>query len=303
MAKRKPARPGRRSGGRAAGPDKIRARGRPGLRAGRPAGRPGGPPLWLYGAHATLAALDNPRRRVHRLLLGEEAARRHGGRLRTARAKGPGGSGPLPAPETLSAELARAVLPEGAVHQGIAALVEPLAQPDLEALLDSRDAADRAAGGPAGRRIVVVLDQVTDPHNVGAILRSAAAFGAAAVIATERHAAAETGALAKAASGALEQVPFLAVINLRRALERLKGAGVWCLGLSDEAEQTLAEADPGGAVALVLGAEGAGLRRLTRESCDALARLPTRPALATLNVSNAAAVALYELLGRSREGP
>ncbi|MCH6587462.1 MAG: RNA methyltransferase, partial [Proteobacteria bacterium] len=191
-------------------------------------------------------------------------------------------------------------LPEGAVHQGLALLARPLAQPDLRAVLagpgirlagpgtrgaaEGRAAEGRAAEGRAaeGRAVVVVLDQVTDPQNVGAVLRSAAAFGARALITTRRHAPPESGSLAKAASGALEHVPYLQVGNLARALETLKTAGFWGLGLSGEAEQTLAEADPGGALALVLGAEDTGLRRLTREACNIMARLPTRPPIDAL---------------------
>jgi 23S rRNA (guanosine2251-2'-O)-methyltransferase len=175
----------------------------------------------------------------------------------------------------------------GAVHQGVALRVEPLPEPDLETLCDE------LAARPAAT--VLLLDQVTDPHNVGAILRSAAAFEADAVLLTERNAAPESGVLAKAASGALDLVPLVRVTNLARAIEALKAAGFWCIGLAEEATQTLAEADLSGRVALALGAEGEGLRRLTRERCDLLVRLPTGDAMPSLNVSNAAAVALYEL--------
>ncbi len=184
------------------------------------------------------------------------------------------------------------LLPEGAVHQGWALAAAPLAEPDLDAVLREAEASADAA---AGRRVVVILDRVSDPHNVGAVLRSAAAFGATAVIVAEHGAPPVTGALAKAASGALETVPLIRAVNLARALDRLKAAGYWCCGLDEAAPATLASLDLGPRVALVLGAEGGGLRRLIRERCDYLARLPTRPELPSLNVSNAAAIALYEL--------
>lgn len=285
-------------------PPRGRGRGQsPRSPARRPPPASGEPGIWLYGAHAVRAALANPRRRCRRLLATAEAAKRLGPALQVA-AETRAGAEPAPAVETVARERIEQLLPEGAVHQGLALLAEPLAQPGIADLpaLAAAAGAPGAPGGPAvvpGRRpVVVVLDQVTDPQNVGAVLRSAAAFGAAAVITTRRHAPPESGALAKAASGALEHVPYLQVGNLARTLEALKSAGFWTLGLAGEAARSLAEADPGGPLVLVLGAEGAGLRRLTREACDVVARLPTRGPVAALNVSNAAAVALYEVLGR-----
>jgi 23S rRNA (guanosine2251-2'-O)-methyltransferase len=181
------------------------------------------------------------------------------------------------------------LLPEGAVHQGWALEVVPLEASDLDDVL-------RAAEMKGGRSIIVVLDQVSDPHNVGAVLRSAAAFGAAAVVVAEHGAPPVTGTLAKAASGALDSMALVYVVNVARALDRLKEAGYWCCGLAADAPAALAALDLGPRVALVLGSEGGGLRRLVREHCDYLARLPTRPEQPSLNVSNAAAIALYELV-------
>ncbi len=252
--------------------------------------RPGGP-IWLFGAHAVLAALANPSRKRLRLLLTPEAEQRHGTRLRPLLGDA------QTAPEKVKREQIEQKLTADSVHQGLALLAEPLEQPDLADILIPATARPQVPAA-AVRPVILVLDQVTDPHNVGAILRSAAAFGVAAVVTPGRHAAPESGTLAKAASGALEIVPYVGVTNLVRALEEMKQAGFWSLGLAGEAERTLADADPGGPLALVLGAEGPGLRRLTREHCDLIARLPTRPPIESLNVSNAAAVALYAITSR-----
>ena len=226
---------------------------------------------WLYGMHAVLAALANPRRRFRRLLVTAEAKRNL--------AEIP----PLPAEVCLRQDL-EGQLPAGAVHQGIALLAEPLQAPPLHEIC-----------GVQGDSVVVVLDRADDPRNVGAVLRSAAAFGAGAVIVPTRHAPDATPVLAKAASGALETVPLLRVTNIARALAELKEAGFWCAGLDAAGETTLAGAELSGRIALVLGSEGDGLRRLTRETCDLLVRIPQHPGVDSLNLSAAAAVALYEL--------
>jgi len=243
--------------------------------------------LWLYGRHAVAAALANRDRRIKRLVALPEAAAELAQLAAAAAARLPPGP-----PERLERRSLEALLPAGAVHQGMAAAAEPLPALDID------DVLDRIVGQPAPH-IVVLLDQVTDPHNIGAILRSAASFAAAAVVLPEHGAPPVTGALAKAASGALEAVPLLRVPNLARALDRLKEAGFWSVGLDEHAAQPLQALDPGERIALVLGAEGSGLRRLTRERCDFLARLPTRGEPASVNVSNAAAIALYELVRRS----
>ncbi|AVM72561.1 23S rRNA (guanosine(2251)-2'-O)-methyltransferase RlmB [Magnetospirillum gryphiswaldense] len=238
--------------------------------------------LWLYGAHAVLAALANKARKIRRIVLTVEALRSHAASIQRARALRP-----LPGEETTERQELDRLLPPGAVHQGIAVLAEHLESPGIEdigRLAQNRDHA-----------VVMVLDQVTDPHNVGAILRSAAAFGALAVVVTDRHSPEETGTLAKSASGALEVMPLVRVTNMVRALEQLKEAGFWTAGLAGEATQTLAQAKLSGKIALVMGAEGEGLRRLTREHCDHLVKLPMSDLVESLNVSNAAAISLYEL--------
>ncbi len=258
--------PPRRPGGKPAGPVPTR-RG--------PAAPPGG---WLFGTHAVEAALANPKRIPQRLVVTAEVAQTLGTRRL-----------PLPMEVVERVFIDRLVGPQ-AVHQGIALQTPALEQPALHDLL----------GDVTQQTRFLVLDQVTDPHNVGAILRSAAAFGAAAVVLPDRGAPAETAVLAKAASGAMERVPLVRVVNLARALDDLKTAGVWCIGLDGTAQTTLADALTDQATALVLGAEGSGLRRLTTERCDTLARLPTVADFASLNVSNAAAIALYAVSARAK---
>ena len=230
--------------------------------------------FWLYGLHAARAALANPRRRIRRALLTERAAAELGP---TARRVGH---------EIMNPDMISHALPQGAVHQGAALLCDPLPALVLE---------DTIVSLKASRRLVAVLDQVTDPHNEGAILRSAAAFGVGAVIVQDRHAPPESGALAKAASGALDIVPRIAVVNIARALEELGRLGFWRIALTADGDATLREAAGQGDAALVLGAEGAGLRRLVRERCDVSAFIPLGSAMDSLNVSNAAAIAFYEL--------
>jgi 23S rRNA (guanosine2251-2'-O)-methyltransferase len=231
------------------------------------------------------AALANPARRWRRLvaLAGHEAEASELAAAARAEKRGV-----TEAVQALDRIALAALLPEGAVHQGLALEVEPLAAPDIDDVL--------RAATPGVRAVVVVLDQVTDPHNVGAVLRSAAAFGALAVVVAEHNAPPASGALAKAASGALDLVPLIRVVNIARALDQLKAAGFWCCGLDESATEPLSSIDLGPKAVLALGSEGGGLRRLVRERCDFLARLPTRPPLASLNVSNAAAIALYELV-------
>jgi 23S rRNA (guanosine2251-2'-O)-methyltransferase len=231
--------------------------------------------VWLFGIHAVRDALANPVREKLRLVVTQNAL----DRLGEAVAAGP-------PPEIADARKFPVPLDPGSVHQGAALEVKPLDWGGLDALVN------RAGAGA----IVVCLDRVTDPHNVGAILRSAEVFGAAALIAPARHSAPETGALAKSASGALERQPYLRVPNLARAMETLRDMGFLLVGLAGEAERDLeaglAEAD-GRPVALVLGAEGPGLREKTRETCDILVRIGSAGDFGSLNVSNAAAVSLY----------
>jgi len=241
--------------------------------------------LWLYGIHAVRAALANPRRKVRRAVLTQRAADEVGEKL-LARVRH----------EIVDGEAVGRLLPQGAVHQGVALQCEHLPGRDLDEVLSAtrRDAHADASAPIASRRIVVVLDQISDPQNTGAILRTAAAFGVSAVIVQDRHSPPESGTLAKAASGALDVVPYIHVVNIARALEQLGERGFWRIALAGDGDASLKEAMPEGDVALVLGSEGSGIRRLVRERCDAAAFIPIDHKMESLNVSNAAAVALYE---------
>jgi 23S rRNA (guanosine2251-2'-O)-methyltransferase len=230
---------------------------------------------WLYGIHAVQAALANPRRKLGRAVLTARAAEAIGEKLlKRVRV------------EPADAEAITRLLPPGAVHQGAALEAQPLSGLDLTTVLETP---------AAGRRIVLVLDQLSDPHNVGAILRTAAAFGVSAVVVQDRHAPPQSGVLAKAASGALELVPYVEVVNIARALDLLAEKGFWRIALAGDGAQPLTRVIPHGDVALVLGSEGEGIRRLVREHCEAEAFIPIASEMESLNVSNAAAIALYEL--------
>lgn len=238
--------------------------------------RPGSPAparSVIYGWHSALAALQNPERAIHGIYATENAANRlaqtglalSGIEIRTSR------------------DIDR-IAGEGAVHQGLAVLCDRLPERDL--------------AGIDGASLIVVLDQITDPHNVGAILRSAAVFGAGALVMTNRHGPEDTGVLAKAASGGLEHVPVIRVANLARAMDQIADLGLLRIGLGSEHADTIESISDAENLALVLGAEGKGLRRLTKEKCDRLVRLEMPGPIVSLNVSNAAAIALYALTRR-----
>jgi 23S rRNA (guanosine2251-2'-O)-methyltransferase len=252
-------------------------RGRAGrMQGGRGSGRASTGAVRLWGRHAVEAALNNPERKHRKLWATREAIETLDGEL----------------PANFAVEYAQAadlgrLVARDAPHQGLVLECDALEDVWMEDVL---------TGDPA--RPVVVLDQVTDPHNVGAILRSAAAFNASAIITQDRHAPPESGVVAKSASGALEMVPWVRVVNLARALDEIAEAGYWRIGLDGAGKSDLATALPAGPVALVLGAEGEGMRHNIVQHCDALARLPISDAIESLNVSNAAAIALYAIATR-----
>src|SRR5262245_7439019 len=235
--------------------------------------RPRGPapdgPTLLYGWHTVKAALENPARRIRRLLATENALRRLADDGVSLTVK----------PELVRPDVIDARLGPDALHQGLLAEADPLPAPSIGEL------------GAEG--IVLVLDQITDPHNVGAILRSAAAFAVKAIITTARHSPEATGVLAKSASGAIELVPIVLVQNLARGMEELRQRGFLLVGLDSTGDTDLADLTLRAPVALVLGAEGKGLRQLTRSTCDRLARIDLPGEIKSLNVSNAAALGLY----------
>jgi 23S rRNA (guanosine2251-2'-O)-methyltransferase len=255
----------RRGGGKA--PDKGRESGRrPAWRGGD--AKPDGPVI-LYGWHTVVAALANPQRHIRKLMLTENAARRLADDKIDTRVT----------PEIVRPNLIDQRLGPDAVHQGLLAEADPLASPDIDTL--------------AQEGIVLVLDQITDPHNVGAIMRSAAAFAVKAIVTTARHSPEATGVLAKSASGALELVPLVTVQNLARALTEMNDQGFMTVGLDSQASENLGTVALRQPLALVLGAEGKGLRQLTRETCSVVARLDMPGEIKSLNVSNAAVLALY----------
>jgi 23S rRNA (guanosine2251-2'-O)-methyltransferase len=239
---------------------------------------------WIYGLHAIEAALANPRRNLHRVVLTARAAEALGpklaGRVRV---------------EPADIEAIARLLPPGAVHQGAALSCDPLPTRDLDEVLASSGLDPANQSEKKNRRIVLVLDQLSDPHNVGAILRTAAAFAVTAVVVQDRHAPPQSGALTKAASGAMEIVPYVEVVNIARALDKLGEAGFWRIALVGDGQEPIAQAAAQGDIALVVGSEGDGIRRLVREHCDTAAFIPIDKAMESLNVSNAAAIALYEI--------
>lgn len=226
--------------------------------------------VFLYGLHTVRAALDNPDRQIVKLSVTQNAAQR----LELPEL----GTLPYPAETVLPSDIDKVLGPD-AIHQGVMLETRPLPVRRLGALKESP--------------LILVLDQVTDPHNVGAILRSAVAFGAGAVITTMRHSPTESGVLAKSASGALELIPYIQITNLADALDELHALGFFSVGLDSEGPAPMETSLSGDRIALVLGSEGKGLRQKTRSTCRALARLDMPGAIKSLNVSNAAAIALY----------
>ena len=238
---------------------------------------------WIYGIHPVMAALANSKRTCLRIVISYTASTELEENIKIVCKK----NKELPNIEKMNREQIGSLLSPGAVHQGLALLANPLKIVSIEDIIKETEGKENAS--------VIILDQATDPKNVGAVMRSAAAFGASAVVLQDRHAPPLSGALSKAASGAVEWVTLIRVVNLARAISNLKHAGFWAAGLDSGADRTLAQADLSGRILLVLGAEGSGLRRLTRDTCDELLKVTVNEKSDSLNLSNAATVALYEL--------
>jgi len=242
---------------------------------------------WLYGAHACIAAIANPERDIRRIVLATQNA----DDLEipicdAANAAFEACQVTRPQIEWRDRREINELVPRDAVHQGICVEASPLPHPQIEDLIEDAKGIASAC--------IIVLDQATDPRNIGAIMRTAAAFGALGVVVQDKHAPDITGTMAKAASGAVERLPYIKVTNLARALDQLKTAEFWCVGFDGHAEDYMSAKTLQGRNAIVLGAEGAGLRRLTRETCDLLVKIPIEEAVESLNLSNAAAIAMYQ---------
>ncbi|MCQ2915052.1 MAG: 23S rRNA (guanosine(2251)-2'-O)-methyltransferase RlmB [Alphaproteobacteria bacterium] len=231
--------------------------------------------IWLYGFHPVVSALKNPNRKINRVLVTKETLNELQKEI-----------GQSIEFEIATKQEIEQIIGFEAVHQGICAQVQPLPDYYISDIPDKE------------KSVLILLDQVTDPHNVGAILRSACAFGADAVLLTEKNAPEATGTLAKSASGMLEHVPLIPVVNIARTMDELKKRGYWCVGMDGNAKDTLHNADLPKKIVLVMGSEGFGLRRLTQENCDFMVKLPMDPKVESLNVSVATAIALYDLKTR-----
>ena len=229
----------------------------------------------IYGKHAVMAALENPKRKISKVVCAKE---------NVDAIKPLSGNKKLMVVERREFEK---LLPQDAVAQGVAAWAEPLKNVDIEEICS------KVANKPDCR--LLILDQVTDPQNIGAIIRSCAAFGAEAVVVQDKNSPQESGAMLKAAAGTFEYMPVCRVTNISRAIEKLKDAGFWIVGMDGYAKDEIASLDKRGKIAVIMGSEGKGMRRLVEESCDILLRLPISPQVESLNVSTAAAIVLYEL--------
>lgn len=226
---------------------------------------------YIYGKHPSIAALSNPKRKIIEISCTQEIFTKHKDLIESHKYK------------IVTGQQLNSLLPKEATHQGVAVSVAPIAINNLK---------DIDLGAPNTK--IAILDQVTDPHNIGAILRSAAAFGIKAIIMTNDNSAEESGVVAKTACGALEIVPIIRVVNLKSAIELLKKQGFWIIGLDGTAKEFISKKALDGKVAMVLGAEGSGMRRLTIEACDLLVKIPISEVMESLNVSTAASIVFYE---------